>query len=348
MLAAPLLTIGILSSDLIIGTMLSLHAHVSAGGQASAIVDRWVAIGIIPTASIIVALAFLAGVIGHYVSKLAETEKHLQFAMVELQHALSHAEQANDTRAQFIAHMSHELRTPLNAVLGFSDLINQQSFGPIGERYREYVQIIHDSGAHLLGLINQVLDIAKIDAGRLELDEDDVDVGESLHACVQFVSCQADEENIVLETDIAKGLPLLFADNRMFRQILLNLLGNAVKFTPSGGTVKVSAQIVCEGLRLSIADSGIGISAGDLPHVFERFGQVHNAFTRAHNGTGLGLPLAKEFIEAHQGNIELESTPGIGTTVIVTFPETRLCTGAVAPERRHHSSARPAAGLIRA
>jgi signal transduction histidine kinase len=240
------------------------------------------------------------------------------------------------------------LRTPLNAVLGFSDLINQQTFGPISERYREYVQIIHDSGAHLLGLINQVLDIAKIDAGRLELAEDDVDVGEAIRACMQFVRCQADAKGIALEADVARDLPLLFADNRMFRQILLNLLGNAVKFTPKGGTVKVSAELGGEGLKLSIADSGIGISAADRPHVFERFGQVQNAFTREHDGTGLGLPLAKEFIEAHQGRIELDSTPGIGTTVTAIFPASRLHGGAAVPERRQESPARPAAGLIRA
>lgn len=322
--AALFLTVGMLSLDLIVAMTLSLHAHPYTSGRVDTIAEHWVATGMVPTAFVILVLAFLSSHIGRYAGELAETERSLQCAMGELQIALSRAEKARDTRLQFLAHMSYELRTPLNAVLGFSDLMNRQTFGPLNERYREYLQIIHDSGGHLLNLINQVLDIAKIDAGRLELNEEEMNPGGVVRSCVQLMTCQARSKEVALEAELAADLPPLFADARLFRQIVLNLLGNAIKFTPEGGSVKVAVAQVEDGLGLQIADSGIGIAADDLARVFEPFGQVNSAFTRQHNGTGLGLPLVKEFIEAHQGRIAIDSAPGRGTTINITFPAERL------------------------
>lgn len=322
--AASFLTVGILSLDLVVGLTLSVHTHFPSAGGAVSIAEHWVAVGVVPTALIILVLALVSGHIGRYAGELAETEHRLQFAMGDLQVALTQAERARDTRLQFLAHMSHELRTPLNAVLGFSDLMKQQSFGPLNERYCEYLQIIHDSGGHLLDLINQVLDIAKIDAGRLELHEEKVNAGAVVKSCLQLMACQARSKTITLEVDVAADLPSLFADARIFRQIVLNLLGNAIKFTPEGGMVRAAVARTEQGLRLRISDSGIGIAADDLNRVFEPFGQVNSAFTRQHNGTGLGLPLVKEFAEAHQGHVAINSAPGCGTTIDIVFPPERL------------------------
>ena len=201
--------------------------------------------------------------------------------------------------------------------------MGQGVFGHLDDRYREYAKIIQDSGDHLLNMINQVLDIAKIDAGRLTLQEEEMDIADAISACARLMACQMDRKKIVLSQSIAAQMPRLYADPRVFRQIVLNLLGNAMKFTPEGGQVRISAETGERGLSLAVSDLPIRIAAADLPRVFDRFGQVDNAYTRSHTGTGLGLPLVKEFVEAHQGGIAVDSVLEEGTIVVITLPAAR-------------------------
>ena len=237
---------------------------------------------------------------------------------------------ANHAKSQFLAHMSHEIRTPLNAILGFSEVIGSELLGPVTPpKYREYAGDIHKSGAHLLELITDILDLAKIEAGKLELQDGEVDVPHAVDASLRFVKERANDAGVALRTEIDAGLPVLRADERMTKQMLINLLTNAVKFTPNGGQVTVLATLDRLGaLRLSVRDTGVGIAAKDLPKVLESFGQADNSRAGVTEGTGLGLPLVKSMIEMHGGTLEIESEVDAGTTVTICFPSDRL------PDRR--------------
>ena len=240
--------------------------------------------------------------------------------------ASEQAEMANRAKSEFLANMSHELRTPLNAIIGFAEGIKSNAFGPSSvEKYAEYAQDIYDSGHHLLSIINDILDLAKIDSGRMTLDEDIVALREITEACVRLIKNRAEDAGLDISVDIADGVDRLRADERKLKQILINLLSNAVKFTPNGGIVKVSADIEVDGgLALRVSDTGVGIAADKIPLVMEPFGQLAQVMTRDHDGTGLGLPLVKSLVELHGGTFAIESDVGVGTTVTVCFPARRV------------------------
>ncbi|HXA70941.1 MAG TPA: ATP-binding protein [Stellaceae bacterium] len=244
----------------------------------------------------------------------------------EAEEARHAAESANRSKSRFLAVMSHELRTPLNAIIGFSDLMQSQSLGPLQPvKYREYAEDIHVSGQNLLGVINDILDMAKIEDGKMVLFEEPIDLGEQISAATRFVAERARQSQVALDRDIAQGLPPLFADQRSVRHILLNLLANAVKFTPGGGRVTVRAERTADrGLALAVADTGIGMSAEHIEIALTPFGQVANEYTRRHDGTGLGLPLVKSLAELHGAAFRIDSTLGIGTTVSIAFPAERV------------------------
>ncbi len=240
--------------------------------------------------------------------------------------ASEQAEMANRAKSEFLANMSHELRTPLNAIIGFAEGIKSQAFGPGSvEKYADYAQDIYDSGHHLLSIINDILDLAKIDSGRMTLDEGVVVLREVAAACVRLIKNRADDAGLDITVDIADDVRRLRADERKLKQILINLLSNAVKFTPNGGIVKVSADIEADGgLALHVSDTGVGIEADKIPLVMEPFSQLAQAMTRDHDGTGLGLPLVKSLAELHGGSFAIDSDLGVGTTVTVRFPKQRV------------------------
>ncbi|MCH8196871.1 MAG: hypothetical protein IH904_02205 [Proteobacteria bacterium] len=240
--------------------------------------------------------------------------------------ARDEARAANRTKSEFLANMSHELRTPLNAILGFSELMGNATLGPLGNpKYQEYAKDINDSGQHLLGLIQDILDLSKIEAGKLELDEEDIDVTRAIRSCMVLVKERAKNGGVKLLTDIPDGLPALHADQRKLKQILVNLLSNAVKFTPAGGEVTLKAWWREDsGYVLQVIDTGIGIALADIPTVLSPFGQVDSRLARKYEGAGLGLPLTKSFVEMHGGSLDLQSEEGAGTTVTVRFPKERI------------------------
>ena len=252
----------------------------------------------------------------------------------ELIAAREKAELANKSKTEFLANMSHELRTPLNAVIGFAEVIEGQLLGEIGNpKYRAYANDIRESGQHLLSLINDILDHAKIEAGRRELHEEWLRLADLIHGTVRLVRERAHDRGIVLDVQPADGLPRVFADQRGIKQILLNLLTNAIKFTPENGRVTVRAEVGADGLWLEVADTGIGIAEADIEKAMAPFGQADNWLTREHEGTGLGLALCKQLAELHGGTLTLDSAPGNGTCVRVTLPAERLEQTAAEPSR---------------
>jgi len=219
--------------------------------------------------------------------------------------------------------MSHELRTPLNAILGFSEIIKSRTFGPVNERYANYAGDIFNSGAHLLALINDILNLSKLEAGQLTLDEEDFDLGTTVEDCVGLVENQARRSNIRVCVALDE-VCLIRADERRLRQILINLLSNAVKFTPAGGEVRVSSIKRNDGLAICVSDTGIGMAPEDIPKALAPFGQVDSKVRRKLEGTGLGLPLAKKLVELHGGTFAIDSKLNAGTTVSFVLPAKRI------------------------
>ena len=236
------------------------------------------------------------------------------------------AEAANRAKSEFLANMSHELRTPLNAIIGFSGMMSDRMFGPLGDRYVEYANIIGDSGRHLLAIITDILDVAKADAERLLLAEEQVEIEEVVELGSKIVEDMARRAHIEFISEIVKPLPPMMADPAKLTQILVNLLSNAVKFTPPGGKVRLKVERrVHQGITFRVEDTGIGMSAEQIPIAMAPFGQISNSMTRQHDGVGLGLPLTKRLVELHGGTIEIDSEPGKGTVASVYLPEERLC-----------------------
>ena len=231
------------------------------------------------------------------------------------------AQNADRAKSEFLANMSHELRTPLNAIIGFSETMSSAIFGPLADRYRDYSQIIHAAGSDLLQIINDILDLSKIEAGCCELFDDDLALAEMFGACRQMVMARAEQGCVTLEFDA--GCLSLRADPLRLKQMLLNLASNAIKFTPAGGRVVIRAALdAAGGVVVAVSDSGIGIKPKDIARVLEPFGQVGNPAMRG-QGTGLGLPLVRRLVELHGGEMALDSTPGEGTTVSLRFPPCR-------------------------
>jgi PAS domain S-box-containing protein len=236
--------------------------------------------------------------------------------------AKERAEVANRAKSEFLANMSHELRTPLNAILGFSEMIGGRVLGPgIGERYAAYGDDIHQSGRHLLSIIDDILDLSKIEAGRVQLHEDEVGLSELVAQTLILVGDRFKEAGIDFRVALPPHPTRLAVDERRLKQCLVNLLSNAIKFTPAGGNVTLSASFARDGrLMLAVADTGIGIEEGQIETVLAPFGQVESAFSRRQHGTGLGLPLAKSLIELHGGTLDIRSAVGVGTTVTLALP----------------------------
>jgi signal transduction histidine kinase len=263
----------------------------------------------------------LGALVDGFNAMLAETEAH----KIELSSARREAESANRMKSDFLAQMSHELRTPLNAILGFSDFMLSEPHGPLGhENYREYVNDINGGGQHLLGVINDILYMSKIEAGAVELHEELVDPEALLDDSARMLRERAANAGLNLRAEVEPGLAHLFGDAQLIKRGLLNLLYNAIKFTPSGGQVTVRAdQSADGGIALTVIDNGVGIAAQNIAHCLTPFGQAENVLRRSHDGTGLGLPMVKSLVELHGGTLDLQSALGEGTKVTLRFPAQR-------------------------
>ncbi len=256
---------------------------------------------------------------GRDITDLKKAEAHLRRAKDE-------AEMANRTKSEFLANMSHELRTPLNAILGFSDSMQEEVFGPMGNpKYVEYTNNIFESGEHLLELINEILDLSKVEAGALELEESPTDLGKVSESVVRLIRPRAENGRVRVINKVNGHLPLLLGDERRVKQILFNLLSNAVKFSEPGDEVVLDAHFhEQDTITAVVRDNGIGMDESELETALSPFGQVDGAMTRKHEGTGLGLPLTQALVELHDGTMEIESRKGEGTKVTIAFPKERV------------------------
>ncbi|MBK1668390.1 hypothetical protein CKO28_10120 [Rhodovibrio sodomensis] len=290
----------------------------------------------VPPAMIWANAAFLVATVGvgllsNYTVELFARQRYahedrLQIAMREANFQRRQANAANQAKSQFLATMSHELRTPLNAVIGFAEVISLQMLGKIeNSKYSSYAEHILNSARHLLGILDDILELAKADAGALRLNEDVVPMGETVETVMQSMTQQAGERGVRLRAQPVDPEVDLRADPRLIRQLLTNLLTNAIKFSSEGGRVTLKAGRTQDGgYEIAVADKGIGISGDDLERIFEPFTQVESAFARDHGGAGLGLPLVKQIVDLHQGRIDLDSKLGAGTTVRVYLPKARV------------------------
>jgi len=251
----------------------------------------------------------------------ATTERiRLEKALVESRVAQESAETSNRVKSEFLANMSHELRTPLNAIIGFSDIMQHQVRGPLPKDYQEYAVLIHESGNHLLNLVSDILDLAKIEAGKFIIDLRDMDLEETVDYCLQLTRRRAEECGITLVKTMPESPLVLNADPRACKQILLNLLSNAVKFTRRGGSVEIIAMATDDCVSISVRDTGIGIAANILSRIGTAFEQASNDPMLAREGTGLGLALVKALVTQHGGSLRVESRENVGTTVRVELP----------------------------
>jgi two-component system, cell cycle sensor histidine kinase PleC len=253
-----------------------------------------------------------------------EGERRLVVAMKQADRARLDAETASRVKSEFLANMSHELRTPLNAIIGFSEVLRDALIGPVDRRHREYAKDIHDSGRHLLRVINDVLDLSKVEVGRLELCEEPVNIEAVLYECRSLIAEPARKAEVQVIVDTPQDLPLVLGDALRLKQIVLNLVSNAVKFTRAGGRVVVVASTKPDGgIAIAVTDTGIGMNPNEIPKALEPFRQLDSSFARRFEGTGLGLPLAKRLTELHGGTLGIDSAVGFGTTVTLALPPER-------------------------
>jgi PAS domain S-box-containing protein len=302
----------------------------AANGVASVLNDGREVIGRVPQGGLI-PLFMTMGRVGtsdKFCAVLRDIT-HWKNIEAELTAARRSAEAANAQKSDFLAKISHEIRTPLNAIIGFSEVMMSERFGPIGnERYRDYLHDIHISGAHLMSLINDLLDLSKIEAGKLDLAFEAVAVNASIQECVALMQPQANRERILIRTSLSADVPNVVADQRSLRQILLNLMSNAIKFTRAGGQVIVSSMLETNGeVTVRIRDTGIGMSEKDIEMALKPFRQVALSRDDREHGTGLGLPLTKAMVEANRAAFSIDSAPDQGTLVKITFPTTRVLAG---------------------
>ncbi|MDE3016733.1 MAG: hypothetical protein KGI29_07460 [Pseudomonadota bacterium] len=259
-------------------------------------------------------------------TEIGARDRQLKQQNVELEKARDAAESANRAKSQFLANISHELRTPLNAIIGFSSILMNQLFGVLGDqKYLEYSKDINESGTHLLDIINDILDLSKAEAGKLDLTYEEIHIGKAVNKCVTILSERAGKGKIAITTDVPKILPPLMADRLRFIQVVLNIVSNAVKFTEEGGKVHIAVRADISGNRatrfiITVQDSGIGMSKEDIEKAFQSFGQVDSGLNRKYEGTGLGLPLTKKLVDMHHGDMRIDSEVGRGTLVTLTFP----------------------------
>ncbi len=252
--------------------------------------------------------------------ELGELAANLNRTSAELGRLYREIEAASQHKSEFLANMSHELRTPLNAIIGFSEVLLERMFGELNEKQEDYLKDIHASGRHLLLLINDILDLSKVEAGRMELEISRFDLPAAIGNALTLVRERGQRHKITFGLDLGADLGEVTADERKLKQVLLNLLSNAVKFTPEGGRIDVSARRDTDQVVIAVRDTGIGIAPEDRDAVFEEFRQVGSDYTKKQEGTGLGLALAKRFVELHGGRIWLESEPGKGSTFSFTIP----------------------------
>ncbi len=314
-------------------------------------IRSWAPVDLIMAGLLLIALPFFAYVAGHLrrsaIMLLSfRTEKDGLIAELETANAISdearrRAEEANLAKSRFLASMSHELRTPLNAILGFSEVMSQEVLGPLeNETYRDYARDIHTSGKHLLELINEILDISRIEAGRYKLHAEPLNLAEVVEECCHLFELKARAKSIKLIQDYEKGLPQLNADERAVRQIALNLLSNAIKFAPSGGEVRVQVGwTVGGGQYISVRDNGPGIPPDEIPIVLSAFGQGSIAIKNAEQGTGLGLPIVQGLLRVHGGKFDIRSKMRGGTEAIAIFPATRVMASQPKPAESQRATA---------
>ncbi len=280
------------------------------------------------------------------VDALGDFLRQREHREAELKAARDAAESANRAKTAFLSNMSHELRTPLNAINGFSEIMSMQLYGPLGDsRYLDHAQHINFSGNHLLAIINDILDISKVEAGKADLKLEDVDLTAAIINSLELVKKQAERKRLQIIKELDADLPDVRADRRRIQQVLLNLISNAVKFTPDGGTVKLSAHADGDrGVEIAIADSGIGIAQDQLESVLKPFGQVESALTRQYDGTGLGLTLAKALVELHGGRLDIRSELNVGTQASFTLPPSLVLEPRQAMKRPDEEPLPPCAG----
>ena len=272
------------------------------------------------------ALVTARGEIRDLAATVDKDTQERETAAVELRNVRREAQKASATKAEFLAKVSHEIRTPLNAIAGFAEVMMSERFGPVGnERYREYLKDIQSAGTHLASLINDLLDLSKIESGQLELSFVNVNLNELTQQCVSIMQPQANRARIIIRTALTPKLPLVIADERALRQIVLNLLANSIRFTGPGGQVIVSTLFSdAHEVLLRVRDTGAGMSERDIEAALEPFRQTATAGSWGSGGTGLGLPLTKALAEANQANFSIKSAPDAGTLIEIAFPPRRI------------------------